>query len=144
MSGVVSEKQTFSLIGLLMKTHVWRLAACLLLSLSWSAQAVPNNPNTDWFKDAKYGVFMHFLPGDDRGLALVKEFDVEGLSRQLETLGAKYFVLTLGQNSGFFNAPNAAYDRYTGYAPGERCSTRDLPLDLYRVLQPKGIRLMLY
>ncbi len=127
-----------------MKTHVWRLAACFLLSLSWPVQAVPNNPNADWFKDAKYGVFMHFLPGDAKGLALVKEFDVQGLSRQLETLGAKYFVITLGQNSGFFNAPNAAYDRYTGYAPGERCSTRDLPLDLYRVLQPKGIRLMLY
>ncbi len=133
-----------SLIGLPMKTHVWRLAACFLLSLSWPVQAVPNNPNTDWFKDAKYGVFMHFLPGDAKGLALVNEFDVQGLSRQLETLGAKYFVITLGQNSGFFNAPNAAYDRYTGYAPGERCSTRDLPLDLYRALQPKGIRLMLY
>jgi len=127
-----------------MKTSMCKLAACFLLSLSWSAQAVPNNPNTDWFKDAKYGVFMHFLPGDAKGLALVNEFDVQGLARQLETLGAKYFVLTLGQNSGFFNAPNATYDRYTRYAPGERCSTRDLPLDLYRALQPKGIRLMLY
>jgi lysophospholipase L1-like esterase len=112
--------------------------------LSWPAQAIPNNPNTNWFKDAKYGVFMHFLPGDAKGLALVSEFDVQGLARQLETLGAKYFVITLGQNSGFFNAPNATYDQYTGYAPGERCSTRDLPLDLYRVLQPKGMRLMLY
>ncbi len=127
-----------------MKTLAWRLIGCLLLSLSCPVQASPNNPNTDWFKDAKYGVFVHFLPGDAQGLALVKEFDVEGLSRQLETLGAKYFVLTLGQNSGFFNAPNGTYDRYTGYAPGERCATRDLPLDLYRALQPKGIRLMLY
>ena len=42
------------------------------------------------------------------------------------------------------NSPNAVYERVTGYAPGERCSRRDLPLDLYRALQPRGIALMLY
>jgi len=127
-----------------MNAHTLRLAACILLLLSWCGQAMPNHSDTDWFRDAKYGVFMHFLPGDAAGLARVQEFDVEVLSRQLETLGAKYLVITLGQNSGFFNSPNTAYDRYTGYAPGERCSTRDLPRDLYQALTPKGIRLMLY
>ncbi len=127
-----------------MNPNALRLVTCLVLSLSWHAQATVNNPNTDWLKDAQYGVFMHFLPGDAKGLALVKEFDGEGLARQLETLGAKYFVITLGQNSGFFNSPSAAYERYTGYAAGERCSMRDLPLDLYRALQPTGIKLMLY
>jgi hypothetical protein len=127
-----------------MNANALRLAGCLLLVLSLRGQATPNNKNTDWFRDAKYGVFMHFLPSDAASLARVGEFDVEALSRQLETLGAKYFVITLGQNSGFFISPNATYDRFTGYAPGERCSTRDLPLDLYRVLSPRGIRLMLY
>ncbi len=103
-----------------------------------------NNPNTDWLRDAKYGVFMHFLPANAKGLELVERFDVEALSRQLERAGAKYLVITLGQNSGYFNSPNAVYDRYTGYGPGERCSLRDLPLDLSRALQAKGIRLMLY
>ncbi|MBN1507907.1 MAG: alpha-L-fucosidase [Sedimentisphaerales bacterium] len=121
-----------------------RLAACLLVLLSLRVQAAPNHRNTEWFKAAGYGVFMHFLPADATGLARVHEFDVQNLARQLETLGAKYFVITLGQNSGFFNSPNATYDRYTGYAPGQRCSPRDLPLDLYRALTPKGIRLMLY
>ena len=118
------------------------LGAALLASLA--VQATPNNPNTDWFKAARYGVFMHFLPGDAQGLARVNEFDVDALAQQLEALGAKYFTLTLGQNSGYFNSPNAVYGRYTGYAPGERCATRDLPLDLARVLRAKGIRLMLY
>jgi hypothetical protein len=127
-----------------MNARALKLAMCLLPLLSFRGQASPNNPNTDWLKDARYGVFMHFLPGDAKGLALVKEFDVQGLSRQLEAVGAKYFVITLGQNSGFFNSPNATYNRFTGYAPGERCSTRDLPLDLYQALAPKGIKLMLY
>lgn len=121
-----------------------RLAAVTFLALTWSALATPNNPNTDWLPEARYGVFMHLLPGDARQLAQVKDFDVEALARQLEAVGAKYFVLTLGQNSGYMNSPNATYDRITGYAPGERCSTRDLPLDLQGVLQSRGIRLMLY
>ena len=87
---------------------------------------------------------MHLLPGDAQGLERVNQFDVDALAAQLESVGAKYLVLTLGQNSGFMNSPNPTYERVTGYQPGERCSTRDLPLDLYRVLHPKGIRLMLY
>jgi alpha-L-fucosidase len=117
---------------------------CLLTLLPCRTRAEPRNPSTDWFRDAQYGVFMHFLPGDARGLDLVEQFDVAALAQQLETAGANYFVITLGQNSGYFNSPNAAYDRYTGYAPGERCAKRDLPLDLYRALAPKGIKLMLY
>ena len=126
-----------------MKTKLLRLWACLPL-LTGIGHAAPNNPDTDWFSQAKYGVFMHFLPGDAKGLALVKDFDVEALAGQLDAMGAKYFVITLGQNSGCMNSPNAAYQKRTGYAPGERCSSRDLPLDLCRALQPKGIRLMLY
>ena len=99
---------------------------------------------TDWLKEARIGAFMHYLPGDAASFATVEDFDVDALAQQLDGMGAKYFVLTLGQNSGWFNAPNATYDRITGYAPGERCAKRDLPLDLSRALTPKGIRLMLY
>jgi hypothetical protein len=102
------------------------------------------NPNTDWFKDARYGVLMHFLPGDPKGLALVNQFDVDALAGQLESIGAKYLVFTLGQYSGYYNAPNAALDKRVGYVPSERCSKRDLPLDLHRALNAKGIKLMLY
>jgi len=120
------------------------LVALLSLLAVVSVQADPHNSNTNWLKAARYGVFMHFLPGDAPELARVKEFDVEELAKQLEAVGARYFVITLGQNSGYFNSPNVAYDRVTGYAAGERCSTRDLPLDLSRALAPRGIRLMLY
>jgi hypothetical protein len=126
-----------------MKPPISPLLAGLVLT-SWTGHTTPMNPNTDWFRDAKYGVFMHFLPGDAQGFARVKEFDVDALARQLETAGAGYFVITLGQNSGYFISPNAAYERQTGYAPGEKCARRDLPLDLFRALDPKGIRLMLY
>jgi alpha-L-fucosidase len=121
-----------------------RIVAGLLLSSPAWAGTDPGSGVTDWFRDARYGIFMHFLPGDPKGLALVDSFDVEALARQLEAAGAKYFVITLGQNSGYFISPNAAYEKATGYAPGERCSRRDLPLDLHRALSSRGIRLMLY
>lgn len=131
------------MISLVMKAGLLSGAACLLL-LAGTARAEPNNKDTDWLRDARYGVFMHFLPADARQLALVGKFDAEALARQLDAMGAKYFVITLGQNSGYFISPNAAYGAVTGYAPGQRCSDRDLPMDLYRALKPRGIRLMLY
>jgi len=116
----------------------------LLLPGASGAEAVVEDPNTDWFRDARYGVFVHLLPEDAEALARVADFDVDALARQLESVGAGYLMLTLGQNSGFFNAPNPTYERITGYAPGERTATRDLPADLHRALKERGIRLMLY
>jgi hypothetical protein len=116
----------------------------LLLPAAFGADADAGDPRTDWLRDARYGVFVHFLPGDAEALARVDDFDVETLARQLESVGAGYLILTLGQNSGFFNAPNPTYDRISGYAPGERTSSRDLPADLHRALESRGIRLMLY
>lgn len=113
-------------------------------ALIYSASAAEQSSQTDWLREGRLGAFMHFLPGNAEQFAKVNDFDVEALANQLEGMGAAYFVFTLGQNSGWLNAPNATYDRITGYQPGERCATRDLPLDLYRALHAKNIRLMLY
>jgi hypothetical protein len=132
------------MVSLVVKIGLLSVAACCLLLLATQGRAEPDSISTNWFKEARYGVFMHFLPGDARSLALVNKFDTEALARQLETIGAKYFVITLGQNSGYFTSPSRAYDTAAGYEPGQRCAARDLPMDLYRVLKPRGIRLMLY
>ncbi len=119
-------------------------ALALIPFLASQVMAGSQSPQTDWLKNARLGVFMHFLPADAAGLAQVNDFDVEALAVQLERAGARYLVFTLGQNSGYLNSPNAAYDRITGYQPGERCARRDLPLDLYGALHRRGLRLMLY
>jgi len=109
-----------------------KLLVGLSLALHWSTPAEPSNANTDWFSQAKYGVFIHFLPSGQAGLKQVEQFDVKALAGQLEEVGAGYLVLTLGQNSGYFNSPNAAYEKRTGYAAGQRCATRDLPQEVHR------------
>jgi alpha-L-fucosidase len=107
---------------------------------------------TDWFKDAKWGVFTHYMADtvlkDDQVTIenwnkAVEGFDVKGLATELASAGAGYYVITLGQNSGFYCSPNATYDKFVGIPPG-KCSKRDLIADLYEPLHARGIRLMVY
>lgn len=108
-----------------------------------AVSACDNNPAADWMPEAKVGAFMHFLPGPNN-IAAVDAFDVQAVARQLADSGVRYFVFTLGQNSGCMNAPNTAYDVVTGYRAGERCAKRDLPMELAVALKPSNIRLLLY
>jgi len=48
-----------------MKARLLLLWAGLPL-LCGITHAAAYNPDTDWFKDARYGVFMHLLPSDER------------------------------------------------------------------------------
>lgn len=105
---------------------------------------------TDWFQKARWGVFTHYMADTvlkdatvESWNAAVDRFDVNALADTLASVGAGYYVITLGQNSGFYCSPNAAYDRITGILPS-KCAKRDLIADLYAALHPKGIRLMVY
>jgi len=106
----------------------------------------------DWMRDARWGVMTHFLaewmaPAAHNSVEdwnkLVDGFDVQGLAGQLQSAGAGYYLITIGQNSGFYISPNAAYDRLAGIQPS-KCSRRDLVADLADALRPKGIRLLVY
>lgn len=101
------------------------------------------NPATEWLSKAKVGAFTHFLR-DKSNADIINQFDVKELVDQLSKAKVGYFVFTLGQNSGYYNAPNAVYDKLTGYKAGERCSKRDVPMELAKALKKKGIRFMLY
>ena len=120
---------------------------CLLLSVIGFSLAAPavtiRNQDTNWFAKAQFGAFMHYLPGGE-DFKNIDKFDVEALADQLKDAGAAYLGFTLGQNNGYYNAPNPVYDAITGYKPGERCAQRDLPMELANALKKRGIRLMFY
>jgi hypothetical protein len=107
-----------------------------------------------WMKDAKIGVMTHYLAdwkakdykltmSVDEWNKLVDNFDVEGMAAQLQAAGVSYYQISIGQNSGYYLAPNATYDKITGIQPS-KCSRRDLVADLYEALHKRGIRLMVY
>jgi len=133
------------------------VSAALLLALSPCASAEPNNPNTDWFLKAGYGVFVHYLAGIQNNPEevhslgkqtswdqCVLDFDTEKFADTMAEAGAGYVIFTVMQISRFMIAPNATFDRISGYTTGEACSTRDLIEDLYRSLSRRNIALMLY
>jgi len=110
--------------------------------------------NTDWMHAARWGVLCHYLADvasctaatdmtAERWNAQIDAFDVQGLAAQLAAVKAPYFFLTLGQNSGFYLAPNATYDRLTGIEPS-KCSRRDVVAELIEALRPHGIRMCVY
>ncbi len=107
-----------------------------------------------WMRNARWGVMTHYLAdwqGRVHGLTmnveewnkLVDGFDAEGIARQLQSAGARYYQISIGQNSGYCLSPNAVYDRLTGIAPS-KCSRRDLVADLAAALGKRGIGLMVY
>jgi hypothetical protein len=58
--------------------------------------------DTEWFMRARWGVFTHYLAGPQTSVddwnRQVDAFDVQALARQLESVGAPYYFITLGQN----------------------------------------------
>ena len=137
----------------------WVLLAALLSVLpTYNAAAQEPDPTrTDWFKNHRYGVFVHYLytvqnqPEMLNSLGkqtswdqCVNEFDVEKFADRMQEAGAGYVMFTMMQQTRFLVAPNETFDRLTGYKPGEACSTRDLVEDLYQALRKRNIDLMLY
>lgn len=76
--------------------------------------------------------------------AAVDSFNVPTFADQVANTGAKNILLMLGQNTGYYNSPNAAYEQYAGVAPGTRASNRDLPMEIADALAAKGIGMYLY
>ena len=111
-----------------------RVVPAWLLCAACAASAAP--PVTG------FGVMVHYLP-DKQSIADVARFDADALAASLARIRASYLILTLGQNNGQFIAPNAALELL---CPGsiENRPPRDLPMEIGRALQRRGISLMLY
>ncbi|HUK17782.1 MAG TPA: alpha-L-fucosidase [Bryobacteraceae bacterium] len=130
--------------------------SCVLAGLAllgWAGSAGAQD-RAAWMQNARWGVMTHYLAdwqarvhnltmSVDEWNRLVDGFDTEGIARQLESAGAKYYQISIGQNSGYYLSPNATYDRLVGITPS-KCSRRDLIADLYEALHKRGIKLMVY
>lgn len=73
------------------------------------------NPNTKWLREAKWGLFAHYLAHaastqvseemtGDIWNKKVNAFQVRELGEQLSELEIPYFFITIGQGGGYFCA----------------------------------------
>jgi hypothetical protein len=136
---------------------MFRRLLLVLVALSFSrvAFAAGSPGRADWMREARFGVMTHYLHDwivgrgnrdqmtPENWNKLVDGFDVEACADQLKSVGADYYLISIGQNSGYFLSPNATYDKITGVTPS-RLSRRDLVADLAGALAKRGIRLMVY
>jgi hypothetical protein len=130
------------------------------VTVDWDAKTLDVKPElavtgrAAWMPKARWGVMTHYLAdwiarthnipmSPEAWNKLVDGFDVEGIANQLQAVGAGYYIITAGQNSGYYLSPNSAYDKLTG-AKVSKCSRRDLIADLYEALSKRGIRLIVY
>jgi hypothetical protein len=120
------------------------IALLTTCSLAQEQQLLPREKGRAWLKEAKFGVFVHYLGEGPNWNERVKSFDVEKFANQLQQTNAGYLIFTLGQNSGYYCSPNATYEKYAGYKIGQRCSRRDLLMEIAEALAERRIRLMLY
>jgi len=109
-----------------------------------------------WMQNPQYawGVMTHYLADwqarvNHREMTvelwnkMVDGIDVEGMAKRLEQVGAGHYQLSIGQNSGYYLAPNAVYDKMVRIKPS-KCSRRDLVADFYEPLHKRDIKLMVY
>ncbi len=134
----------------------------MVSSLALSSFAAPpssqpaRRDRAAWLRKARFGVMSHYLSDCierndptappmtvERWNNFIDHFDVNALAKQLHEVGADYYLITIGQNSGYYLAPNATYDRIVGITPSH-CSRRDLVSDLSAALAKYDIRLMVY
>lgn len=108
---------------------------------------------TDWFRNDKWGVFVHYLiqnqnwnapdgvlPWDEH----INRLDVPKLAAQLHEAGAGYFCFTLQQQNRYLAVPSERHEAIMGMPRGVVTPHRDIVPELFRELSKYGIDLMLY
>ncbi len=141
------------------------IAILLIAILSEQSASFTDPGDTSWMVEGKYGIFMHYqyriLQGysyksdpiypelsqmnADEWNKFVNGFDVDGFADQMVEVGVGWVNFCL--DDAFFAwscAPNKTLNKYAGYAPGEKCSHRDLIMELADALHQRGIKFICY
>lgn len=96
-----------------------------------------------WLQDC-YGVMYHLLPSLSNRKQIVRDIDIDAICDQLVEAGASYFLLSFGQNSGYFLSPNDTFASIVTLKPDTRKIDRDLFREFAEALKARGIKLMAY
>ena len=103
----------------------------------------------EWMAKGSYGLMVHYLntpkgnTEEERTAdfnRIVDSFDLDYFMKQFEASNADWLIFTIGQNTGYYNSPNAFLDKAL---PG-RTSRRDLVLEIAKRVKALDKRFIAY
>ncbi len=148
-----------------MKNITCMAVAVAAVSLLLPIQVQAGAGDTTWMSKGKYGIFLHYQYRILLGYSIrtkpqfpepaqmttqgwnrfVDGFDVKGFAQQMAEAKVAWVLFCVDDHYFAWPcAPNQAFSEYTGYAPGQKCSRRDLVMDLADALNAKGVKLICY
>ena len=90
-----------------------------------------------------FGIMVHYLPGGSEFKARVNLFDVNKFISDVKDMGVNYIIFPIGQNNGYYNAPNSELIKRCNFL-SDRVPDRDLLMELARGLDGSDIKLIVY
>jgi len=136
-----------------------------LILFSLLTRGLAGTGDTSWMTEGKYGLFMHYqyrillnysirtdpiMPSASQMTSgqwnrFVDGFDIKGFADQMAEAKISWVLFCIDDHFfGWQCAPNKAFCEYTGYAPGAKCSHRDLIMDLADALKAEDVKLICY
>lgn len=119
----------------------------LLAAAALPAEQMKNK--AAWMAEGSYGVMVHYLitPKGETPEArtadfnrIINGFDVPRFLKQIDESSADWLIFTIGQNTSYYNSPNAFLDsRLPGHTP-----KRDLVMEIARGMHAQGKRFIAY
>ncbi|MFC1760845.1 alpha-L-fucosidase [Planctomycetota bacterium] len=113
----------------------------VLLANTCGVYAETANDRMDWFRDAKFGMFVHFQARGNVGQFNPEDFDAKQWLQTAKDGGVKYLVITTKHHAGFCIWDSA----FTEYDVMDQTPfKRDIVGELAEACQATGIRLGCY
>ena len=142
-----------------------RMAIAIMMLFLIHLTGFAGTGDTSWMTEGKYGIFMHYqyrillnysvrtdpkFPELSQMTAegwnrFVDGFDTKGFANQMAEARVGWVIFCLDDHYFAWPcSPNSKFSEYTGYGPGQKCSNRDLIMDVANALNSKGIKLIVY
>lgn len=105
-------------------------------------------PNTDWMKEAGYGLMFHwtnesiYTDGTTKPFEqMVDQFDMDNFVTMVEKTGARFVLFTFGHAYAYSPAPIQAWAKHHG---ADKITQRDLIMEMADALAAIDVKLLLY
>ena len=102
-------------------------------------ESIKQHPTPDWFKQVKFGIFIHFFPSGADAV-IPEKFSADQWIGLFEKAGAEYFVFTTKHNNGWCNWPS----KISKHSAKEVNGPRDLVTPLVASARKAGMKVGLY